>query len=77
MTFPAVFAPIPGAFEIVLASPAKIANLNSSAVIVDKIPIAPFGPIPLTVINNLKTVKSSLFANPNSATPSSFICKNV
>jgi len=50
----AVFAPIPGAFEILLASSDKIANRRASVSIMDKIPNAPLGPIPLNCNEELK-----------------------
>ena len=57
-------APIPGALAIALESPAIMANLRSSAVIADKIPKAPLGPIPFTVISFLNIHKSSLVRKP-------------
>ena len=52
ISFSAVFFPIPGADEIIFASPDMIANRSSSGDIHDKIFKPPFGPIPLTPITS-------------------------
>ena len=71
ISFLAVFAPIPGAVAIVLASSERIANRISSP---ESVPInakPPFGPIPLTVINSLNRSLSACVANPNNCIASS------
>ena len=73
-TLLAVFAPIPGAFAIVFASSAITAYLMSSADNVPRTPIAPFGPIPLTVIRSLNISSVSLSRKPKSCNASSFTC---
>ena len=77
ISFWAVLLPIPGALDIVLESPASTANLKSSGDIVDNMASAPLGPIPLTVIRSLNTLRSSFVKNPYKSSASSLTYRYV
>ena len=73
----AVFAPTPGAREIAFASPVITARRSSSGRSADKMPSAPFGPMPLTPRSWRNISRSERLKKPYRLISSSRTCRCV